>query len=172
MALSFLPMLLLSPVGGIVADRVNKRNVMVCLDFFTAALMLFYTLSFETLPLVPLLIAVLMLLYGIQGAYQPTVQSSLPVLVPPDKLLAGNAVINMVNSLSGMVGPILGGLIFGFYGIKPILYLSIICFFSLPSWKFSFTFLLKSVILRVACSPGYFGPAGKLAVYPARAPGD
>ena len=129
MALSFLPMLLLSPVGGIVADRVNKRNVMVCLDFFTAALMLFYALSFEALPLVPLLIAVLMLLYGIQGAYQPTVQSSLPVLVPPDRLMAGNAVINMVNSLAGVVGPVLGGLIFGFYGIKPILYLSIICFF-------------------------------------------
>ncbi len=129
MALSFLPMLLLSPVGGIVADRVNKRNVMVCLDFFTAALMLFYALSFETLPLVPLLIAVLMMLYGIQGAYQPTVQSSLPVLMPPDKLMEGNAVINMVNSLAGVVGPVLGGLIFGFYGIKPILYVSIVCFF-------------------------------------------
>ncbi|KXL52267.1 multidrug resistance protein MdtG [Anaerotignum neopropionicum] len=129
MALSFLPMLLLSPVGGIVADRVNKRNVMVCLDFFTAVLMLFYALSFETLPLVPLLIAVLMMLYGIQGAYQPTVQSSLPVLTPPDKLMVGNAVINMVNSLAGVIGPVLGGLIFGFYGIKPILYLSIVCFF-------------------------------------------
>ena len=129
MALSFLPMLLLSPVGGIIADRVNKRNVMVCLDFCTAALMLLYTLSFETLPLVPLLIAVLMLLYGIQGTYQPTVQASLPVLAPPDKLMVGNAVINMVNSLAGVVGPVLGGLIFGFYGIKPILYLSIVCFF-------------------------------------------
>ena len=129
MALSFLPMMLLAPVGGIVADRVNKRNVMVCLDFFTAALMLFYALSFETLPLVPLLIAVLMLLYGIQGAYQPTVQASLPLLVPHDKLMVGNAVINMVNSLAGVVGPVLGGLIFGFYGIKPILYLSIVCFF-------------------------------------------
>ena len=129
MALSFLPMLLLSPVGGIVADRVNKRNVMVCLDFFTAALMLVYALTFEALPLVPLLIAVLMMLYGIQGAYQPTVQASLPVLVPPESLMAGNAIINMVNSLAGVVGPVLGGLIFGFYGIKPILYLSIICFF-------------------------------------------
>ncbi|WKY43261.1 MFS transporter [Eubacteriaceae bacterium ES2] len=128
MALSFLPMLLLSPVGGIVADRVNKRNVMVALDFFTAALMFFYSLSFESLPLVPLLITILMLLYGIQGAYQPTVQSSLPLLTPPDKLMAGNAIINMVSSLAGVIGPVLGGLIFGFYGIKPILYLSIICF--------------------------------------------
>lgn len=129
MALSFLPMLLLAPVGGIVADRVNKRNVMVCLDFFTAALALFCALSFETLPLVPLLIAVLMLLYGIQGAYQPTVQASLPVLVPSERLMAGNAVINMVSSLAGVVGPVLGGVIFGFWGIKPVLYLSIVCFF-------------------------------------------
>ena len=35
-ALSFLPMVILSPVGGIIADRVNKRNIMVCLDFCTA----------------------------------------------------------------------------------------------------------------------------------------
>ena len=30
---SFLPMVVLSPVGGIVADRVNKRNIMSCWIF-------------------------------------------------------------------------------------------------------------------------------------------
>ena len=129
MALSFLPMLLLAPVGGIIADRVNKRDVMVCLDFFTSALMLFYTLSYRQLPLTGPLIAVLMLLYGIQGAYQPAVQASLPVLTAPENLMAGNAVINAVSSLSGVVGPVLGGLIFGLYGIRPILIISVICFF-------------------------------------------
>lgn len=129
MALSVLPMLALAPVGGIIADRVNKRDVMVCLDFFTSALMLFYTFSFERLSLVPLLIAVLMLLYGIQGAYQPAVQASLPVLTAPENLMAGNGVINAVNSLVGVVGPVLGGVIFGFYGVKPILIISVICFF-------------------------------------------
>jgi MFS family permease len=38
MAVSFIPMLLLFPIGGIIADRVNKRNVMVMLDFATAIL--------------------------------------------------------------------------------------------------------------------------------------
>lgn len=32
-ACAFIPAILLSPVGGIVADRVNKRNIMVTLDF-------------------------------------------------------------------------------------------------------------------------------------------
>ena len=37
MACAFIPAVLLSPVGGLVADRVNKRNIMVILDFSTAA---------------------------------------------------------------------------------------------------------------------------------------
>lgn len=43
MALSFVPMILLFPIGGIIADRLNKRNIMVVLDFSTAILIfLFY----------------------------------------------------------------------------------------------------------------------------------
>ena len=33
-ACAFIPAILLSPIGGIAADRVNKRNIMVVLDFF------------------------------------------------------------------------------------------------------------------------------------------
>lgn len=128
LGLSFLPMVVLSPIGGMIADRVSKRNIMVCLDFFTALLMLFYALTYEKLSLVPLLVCVLMLLYGIQGAYQPAVQSSLPVLVSSAHLLSGNAVINGVNSFAGIIGPVLGGFIFGFWGLRPILYISIVCF--------------------------------------------
>lgn len=128
LGLSFIPMLLLSPVGGIIADRVNKRNVMVFLDFFTAALVGFYALSYLRMELVPLLVVVLMLLYGIQGAYQPAVQASLPVLLHSDHLMAGNAVINGVNSLAGILGSVLGGLMYGLYGLEPILYLSVLCF--------------------------------------------
>ena len=36
-ACAFLPSIAMSPIGGIVADRVNKRNIMVALDFLTAA---------------------------------------------------------------------------------------------------------------------------------------
>ena len=42
-ACSFAPMVILSMVGGVLADRVNKRDIMVGLDFSTAAIiMLFY----------------------------------------------------------------------------------------------------------------------------------
>lgn len=127
-ACSFLPMMLLSPIGGIVADRVNKRNVMVILDFSTAALVLVLSILLGHVNLIALLITVLMLLYGIQGAYQPTVQSSVPLLVNETNLMSGNAVISLVSSLAGLIGPVLGGILFAAWGIRPILTISIICF--------------------------------------------
>jgi len=39
-ALAFLPLIMLSPVGGIIADRVNKQRIMAVLDFITSVLVL------------------------------------------------------------------------------------------------------------------------------------
>lgn len=127
-ACSFAPMVILSMIGGVLADRVNKRNIMVGLDFCTTALISVFYLSLGVLPTVPLFIVVLMLLYGISGTYQPAVQASIPLLVSSDKLMAGNAVINQVNTLSGLLGPVIGGIMFGMWGIYPILSVSIVCF--------------------------------------------
>lgn len=127
-ACSFAPMVVLSMIGGVLADRVNKRDIMIGLDFCTAILMFVFYFALGNLPTVPLFIAVLMLLYGISGIYQPSVQASIPLLVPPEKLMAGNAVINQVNTLSGLLGPVIGGVMFGICGIRAIVVLSIICF--------------------------------------------
>ena len=123
-------MVILSPVGGAVADRVNKRSMMAGLDFFTAGLILMYTLIWGLAPLVPVTVACLMLLYGIAGAYQPSVQASVPLLLPQESLNTGNAVINMVQTLANLLGPILGGILLSAWGLRPILWISILCFFA------------------------------------------
>lgn len=127
-ACSFIPMILLSLVGGVLADRINKRNIMVTLDFTTAVIILVFYFLIGKLPIVPLMIACLMLLYGISGTYQPTVQASIPALVQKEQILQGNAIINMVNTLSNLLGPVIGGFLFGVWGINPILIISIGCF--------------------------------------------
>ena len=129
-ACSVLPMILMGPIGGTAADRVHKGRIMAGLDFFTAALTVCYALLWGKAPLVPLVIVTLMLLYAIAGAYQPAVQASLPLLLPPDRLTQGNAVINMVMTLSNLLGPALGGVIFGLWGLGPILTVSGACFFA------------------------------------------
>lgn len=128
-ALAFLPAILLSPIGGIIADRVNKRNIMVALDFFTAAVLLAFSLLLGALDLTFLLTAALMLLYGIAGAYQPSVQASVPALVTPEHLMTANAIINIISSLASLFGPVLGGILYSAYGLMPVLWVCMACFF-------------------------------------------
>ncbi len=128
-ALSFLPLVVLMPVGGIVADRVNKRNIMVMLDFLTAMLVLWFYISLPHLSLVPLLVATLMVLYSISGLYQPAVSASIPLLLGPEVLLKGNSVVSSIHALSNLLSPMIGGMLFGSFGITPILILAIVCFF-------------------------------------------
>lgn len=129
-ACAFLPAILLSPVGGIVADRVNKRNIMVVLDFFTAAVIAAFSLLMNGVNLVLLLTVTLMLLYGIAGAYQPSVQASIPALAVPENVMAANSVINTVSSFAFLIGPVLGGILYSAYGLKPILWVCMACFFA------------------------------------------
>ncbi|MDR3072379.1 MAG: MFS transporter [Clostridiales Family XIII bacterium] len=130
LAISFIPMLLLFPIGGIIADRVNKRNIMVILDFGTAALIFVFYQMAGKIDIVPLIAVTMMILYGIQGAYQPAVKASVPVMVKPEQMMKANSVVDMINSTSSMAGPIIGGLLFSFLGLNPILYVSIGCFFA------------------------------------------
>lgn len=127
-ACAFIPAILLSPVGGIVADRVDKRNIMVTLDFFTAAVIVtFFLLKNEWNP-VPLLTVTLMLLYGIAGAYQPAVQASIPALVSQENFIAANSVVNAVSSFASLAGPVLGGVLYSAYGLDPVLWVCTVCF--------------------------------------------
>lgn len=127
-ACAVIPAILLSPVGGMVADRVNKRNVMVILDFFTAALILAFCVLMGGVNLVVLLTVTLMILYGIAGAYQPSVQASIPVLVGSDRMMEANSIVNMISSFSALLGPVLGGIVYSAYGLKPVLLVCIACF--------------------------------------------
>lgn len=128
-ACAIIPSILLTPIGGIIADRVNKRNIMVALDFFTTLIVLTFSALMGSLNLIALLITVLMLLYGIAGAYQPSVQASIPVLVSKEHFMAANSVINTISSFSSLAGPVLGGILYSTYGLYPVLYVCAACFF-------------------------------------------
>ncbi|MCI9083266.1 MAG: MFS transporter [Lachnospiraceae bacterium] len=127
-ACAFIPAILLSPIGGIVADRANKRNIMVILDFFTAAVILAFSLLMNGVNLILLLTVTLMLLYGIAGAYQPSVQASIPALVNQDNFMAANSIVNTISSFASLIGPVLGGVLYSAYGLEPVLWVCIVCF--------------------------------------------
>lgn len=130
LAVSMIPTVLLSPIGGILADRVSKRNIMVGLDFFTSLAILSFAFIYSRTASVAAIAVILILLSIIQSFYQPSVQSSIPALVDTEHLMSANGVVVQVNALAMLLGPILGGILFGFFGIFPILSISGLCFFA------------------------------------------
>ncbi|HBO61498.1 MAG TPA: hypothetical protein DD645_02225 [Olsenella sp.] len=111
-ALGNVPYLLLAPIGGVVADRTRKRAVMAACDLVLAAALLGYLALSGSTQLVPLTAAVLMVAFAAQAIYQPCVQSSVPRVVAPERLEQAVAVTNQVSMLTGIGGPVLGGLVF------------------------------------------------------------
>ncbi len=119
-AVGFFPYTLLAPVGGIIADRTRKRSVMVAVNAVLAACMLMFWLVAETPAVIGATIAVLMVAFAAQALLQPCVQSAIPYLVATDELERAIALMNQVGMLTGIGGPVLGGMVFGFFGVEPI----------------------------------------------------
>ena len=124
LAISMIPMILFSPIAGMVADRVNRRNIMVILDFSTAALVAVFGLLHASGNPAVLVAIMLICLSVIQAFYQPAVQASIPVLSSTNNLLRANAIINQVQSLSNLIGPILGGMLYSVWGVVPVIWAS------------------------------------------------
>ena len=121
--------LLISPLGGAVADRFNRRNLMVAFDFTSSAIVFLYCLCLRA-PSILLTGTVMVLLSIISAMYQPAVTASIPVLVEEARLEQANGLVNGVQALSNVAAPIIGGIIYGLLGIRPLVLFSAAAFFS------------------------------------------
>ncbi|MGN4542692.1 MFS transporter [Bacillus cereus group sp. MYBK95-2] len=121
---------LLAPLGGAIADRFNRRNVMVILDFINAAIVLSFIVLLLTESVSILLIGTIMFLLAVVSAmYAPVVMASIPQLVPEKKLEQANGIVNGVQALSNIVAPVLGGLLYDIIGLKMLVITSCFAFF-------------------------------------------
>ena len=100
LALSMVPTALLSPLGGILADRLPRARIMVILDFSTCACILVFDALFARSGNLAAVTLFMVLLSLIQAVYQPSVQASVPALVAEDRLNAANGVVLQVQALA------------------------------------------------------------------------
>lgn len=76
-------------------------------------------------------ISTLLIILSALGAFEtPTVQACIPTTLQGDNIMKGNAVVNQVASLSYLVAPMLGGVLYAMLGLTPVMYASVVCFFS------------------------------------------
>jgi len=129
LALPYISLVITTPIGGIIADRLRKQRIMFWLDTSTTAIILLYIAASGFFSaILPIVIVKLMALNAIQGLYMPAVQASVPVLVPVEKLAPANAVVGMINAFSNMTGMAIAGILYASFGLFPILAVSAVCF--------------------------------------------
>ena len=130
LAFSMVPIVLLAPIAGVIADRMDRKKVMVILDFISAAVIVGYAVLLLGGYNHVIFVAILMfLLSGISTIYQPAVTSSIPDLAKENELLAANGIVQQVSSLSNFLGPIISGVLYGLVGIQGVVWINGISFF-------------------------------------------
>jgi MFS family permease len=128
-AISSLP-LLLAPLGGAIADRFNRRNLMIIYDFVSSAVVLCFLLFLSAGNHSVILIGIVMVLLAIISTmYSPAVMASIPLLVQETKLEQANGIVNGVQALANVAAPLLGGILYGIVGIQVLIIMSGIAFF-------------------------------------------
>lgn len=132
-ALALVPMLLGTLAGGVLADRCRKQKIMAVLDTVSAIGMA--AAAMLGVPVTPLVLAALCLLYAVEGLYQPAVQASLPLLLDGAALARGNAVIQLVDTIDELLGPLLGSVLLHTLELRGLLLLCAVCFAVSALWE-------------------------------------
>lgn len=106
-----LPIVICGPFGGVLADRFDRRRIMIASDAIQAGAMLALTgvaAAGWPIALAPLLAA---LATVAAAPYPSCVAATTPRLVDAPRLAGANAARSAVNSACVMLGPALGGLL-------------------------------------------------------------
>lgn len=129
LAVAMVPTVLLSPFGGILADRANRRNIMVGLDTLSGLTVLAAGLVLPFGRDIWVIGALLVLLSVLAAFESPTVQACIPQMLSGENLMKGNAAVNQVQAITGLVTPFLGSMVYAAFGLPPVLWGTMACFF-------------------------------------------
>ncbi|MCP4763289.1 MAG: MFS transporter [archaeon] len=127
--LYMLPMTIALPIAGVIADRWNRKKILIIADSIQALVMLLIIFLFNLIIVEPLWIMLLLGVLGLlQGFHLPTVNAIVPTMVPKENLSRINGIGFLFTGLIQIVGPMLAATLLLFTPIKLILWLDPITF--------------------------------------------
>lgn len=119
-AIAFIPGVLATPVGGILADRGRHRGVLVVLGIVLMAASLLFIPMKRSLPLAIVVAAMLCVQYGIQSLLKPMLQIETVRMTGPEKVERATALVSQITMASNILGPVVGTAVYGCFGIDAL----------------------------------------------------
>lgn len=115
---------LASPFFGVVADRLDRRTVLVASDLVRALLAVGLIFARD----LAVLYALIFLMGAARALFYPTVRAAFPSVVGGGDLTRANSLISATFSVSITVGPALGGLLVAGVGVRAAFLLDAVTF--------------------------------------------
>ena len=129
LATAAIPTALLAPMGGVIADRLDKKKMIVFLDFCKGLLgLILVTILFLGIEPVAWITIVMLFLSVSMTLYHPVITASIPALIDDERLVQANGAIQGINALAEFIAPVIAGLLMIHLPIEPILILGIALF--------------------------------------------
>ncbi|MDD2972933.1 MAG: MFS transporter [Lachnospiraceae bacterium] len=119
---AYLPMSLFSPLAGIAADRYNRKFISIFSDMAMGTIALIYAVLLFFFDLPVWTVFVMLCARGIGSTFQqPAIQSIIPQLVPKDQLVKINGWVQLLNSGSFLLGPVIGASLYAVFPLSVVL---------------------------------------------------
>lgn len=119
---AYIPMSLFSPIAGILADRYNRKLISIISDMAMGSIALIYAVLLFYFDLPVWTVFIMLCARGIGGTFQqPAIQSIIPQLVPKDRLVKINGWMQLLNSGSFLVGPVIGASLYAIFPMSVVL---------------------------------------------------
>ena len=126
---SMIPALLMTPISGVIGDRWNRKKIMVNMDYARGFLiMILAGFAFSNKLNIPILFTLQIFISLMDSVFGSATAAMMPDLLTTEKLTWGNSVMATVRSISGIIGPALGGIIYGTLGIEWVFAINAISF--------------------------------------------
>ncbi len=117
-----LPRFFILPFAGVIGDRFNRKHLMVWLDAIRGFIYLFGALlAFMKILNVPVLLLLVGIIGLLDGLFDAPTSAMVADIVDKNNMRKAMSFNSSVSSIAYLIGPILGGVIYGFAGMKNVL---------------------------------------------------
>lgn len=119
-AIAFIPGVLATPAGGVLADREGHRSVLAALGIaLMIAAMLFVPMK-RSLPLAAVVTVMLCVQYAVQSIQKPILQIETLRIAGKEKVERATALVSQTTMASNILGPVVGTAVYGCFGIDAL----------------------------------------------------
>jgi MFS transporter, DHA3 family, macrolide efflux protein len=124
---SFIPLLIFSPIAGVLADKINRKLLIVVADLSIAIITLITAILFSFGTIEIWMLIVVTAIRGIgQAIHGPAISAAIPLMVPKEKLMRVQGIQSGIQSAFNVLTPIIAALLIAYFNIGFLFYIDFV----------------------------------------------